>query len=167
MTKAKAKRVRAKVGDVFAIPISSDERIYGQVVAQSGVEFLVVVFHSNSASVEEAMRSGLALAGIVFDAKLRNGDWPIVANLRPVRTKAPWFVLGHDGLENLRIENFDGSQTRMVRLAEAATHHHRHLSDPMVLQLAAEALHGQREWKDGLDFLRDLARELSGDAGSD
>ena len=161
MSNVKAKRIRAKIGDVFAIPISSHEGVYGQVVDQAGVEFLVVVFHSKSASVEEAMRSGIDLAGIVFDAKLRNGDWPIVANLPPARIKAPWFVLGHEGLENLRIENFDGSATRTVRLAEATKHHHRHLSDPMVLQLAAEALHGQREWKDGLDFLRDLAVELS------
>jgi hypothetical protein len=166
MTNAKAKRIRAKVGDVFAIPISTDKRVYGQVVAQTGVEFLVVVFHSSSVSAEEAMRSGIDLAGIVFDVKLRNGDWPIVANLPPVRINAPWFVLGHEGLENLRIENFDRSVTRMVRLAEAAKHHHRHLSYPMVLQLAAEALHGQREWKDGLDFLRDLAVELSGDPES-
>jgi hypothetical protein len=146
---------------VFAIPISSDERVYGQVVDQAGVEFLVVVFHSNSASIEEAVRSGIDLAGIVFDAKLRNGDWQIVANLPPVRIKAPWFVLGHEGLENLRIENFHGSETRLVRLAEAAKHHHRNLSYPMVLQQAAEALHGQREWRDELDFLRDLAIELS------
>jgi hypothetical protein len=164
--RVKAKRIRAKIGDVFAIPISSDERVYGQVVDQAGVEFLVVVFHSNSASVEEAVRSGIDLAGIVFDAKLRNGDWQIVANLPPVRIKAPWFVLGHEGLENLRIENFDGSETRLVRLAEAAKHHHRHLSYPMVLQQAAEALHGQREWRDELDFLRDLAIEVRGDPGS-
>jgi hypothetical protein len=162
----KAKRIRAKIGDVFAIPISSDERVYGQVVDQAGVEFLVVVFHSNSASIEDAVRSGIDLAGIVFDAKLRNGDWQIVANLPPVRIKAPWFVLGHEGLENLRIENFDGSETRLVRLAEAAKHHHRHLSYPMVLQQAAEALHGQREWRDELDFLRDLAIEVRGDPGS-
>jgi hypothetical protein len=162
----KAKRIRAKIGDVFAIPISSDERVFGQVVDQAGLEFLVVVFHSSSVSVEEAMRSGIDLAGIVFDVKLRNGDWPTVANLPPVRIKAPWFVLGHEGLENLRIENFDRSKTRMVRLAEAAKHHHRNLSDPMVLQLGAEALHGQREWRDELDFLRDLAAELRGDQGS-
>jgi hypothetical protein len=165
MSNVKAKRMRAKIGDVFTIPISSDERVYGQVVGQAEVQFLVVVFQSNSASVEEAMRSGIDLAGIVFDAKFRNGDWPIVANLPPVRIKAPWFVLGHEGLENLRIENFDGSATRMVRPAEATRHHHRHLSDPMVLQLAAQALHGQCEWKDGLDFLRDLAVELRGDPG--
>jgi hypothetical protein len=166
MSNVKAKRIRPKIGDVFAIPISSDQRVYGQVVDQVGLEFLVVLFHSNSVSVEEATRSGIDLAGIVFDVKLRNGDWPIVANLPPVRIKAPWFVLGHEGLENLRIENFDRSATRMVRLTEAAKHHHRHLSDPMLLQLAAEAFHGQREWKDGLDFLLDLAIELSGDPGS-
>jgi hypothetical protein len=57
MSNVKTKRIRAQIGDVFTIPISSDERVYGQVVDQAEVEFLVVVFHSNSVSVEEAVTS--------------------------------------------------------------------------------------------------------------
>jgi hypothetical protein len=166
VTNAKGKRIRAKVGNVFVVPISGDERVYGQVVDQAGPQFLVVLFRSTSGSVEDVVGSGIELAGIVFDAKLSNGDWPIVSNIPPVEVKSPWFVVGHEGLENLRLENFDGSATRLVRPAEAAKHRHRHISYPMVLQRAAEALHGQREWQEDLDFLRDLASELGGHPGS-
>lgn len=162
----KAKRIRAKVGDVFAVPVSGDKRVYGQVVDQAGPQFLVVVFRSTSGSVEDVASSGIELAGVVFDAKLRNGDWPIVASLPPVKVKAPWFVVGHEGLEKLRLENFDGSASRLVRPAEAARHRHRHISYPMVLQRAAAALHGHGEWQEDLDFLRDLAAELGGSASS-
>jgi hypothetical protein len=140
--------------------------VYGQVSDQAGPQFLVVLFRSKAGVFEEVVRSGIVLAGIVFDAKLRNGDWPIVANIPPVKVKSPWFVVGHEALENVRLESFDGSATRLVRPAEAAKHGHRHVSYPMVLQRAAEALHGQRQWKEDLDFLRDLAAELGGNPGS-
>lgn len=74
-----------------------------------------MLFRSTSGSLEEVVSSGIELAGVIFEARLRNGDWPIVASLPPVTVKAPWFVVGHEGLENLRLENFDGSATRLVR----------------------------------------------------
>jgi hypothetical protein len=77
----------------------------------------------------------------------------------------PWFVLGHEGLENLRLENFDSSKTQMVRAPAAAKHRHRSLSYPMALQLAVEAIYGRRDWIQEMDDYRELARELtSGDS---
>lgn len=107
MTTANSKGIRAKVGDVFTIPVSNNEGVYGQIVVQAGPQFLVVVFPPTSASVENPIHSGIELAGIVFDAKLRNGDWPIVANIPPMKVKAPWFVVGYERLENLRLVNLD------------------------------------------------------------
>jgi len=85
-----------------------------------------------------------------------------VSNLPPVKVAEPWFVLGHEGLENLRLENFDGSKTQMVRSADAAKHSHRSLSYPMALQMAVEAIHGRREWIPEMDGYRSLAEELNG-----
>ena len=158
---SKAKRVRAKVGDVFLVPISDDLTVYGQVIDQSGPQFLVVLFNSNTGTIEEVMRSGIDLAGIIFDAKWRDGDWPIVANYPPLNVAAPWFVLGDERLENLRLTNFDGSITRTVRPANASKHHNRTIANPMALQIAAEALHHRREWNEALDPFRELAVELA------
>lgn len=162
VTKSKAKRIRARVGDVFFVPISPDARVYGQVVDQDGPQFLVVLFRSTAGLVDEVLGSGVDLAGIVFDAKWRNGDWPIIANLPPLKVTPPWFVVGHERLENLRLSNFDATVTRPVAPAAASAHRHRHISSPMALQWAAEALHGQREWNESLDFFRDLATEMDG-----
>lgn len=164
MMTAAAKAIRAKVGDVFRIPAASDQFVYGQVVEKKGPQHLVVVFRAVTDSVEEAISSGFELAGIVFDAKLRNGDWPIVANRPPVKVSEPWFVLGHEGLENLRLENFEGSSQRLIRPAEAARHGHRNISYPMLLQWAVEATHGQREWSADLEIFKRLGSELAGAA---
>ena len=163
--KAKSKRIRAGVGDVFVVPVSPQGRVYGQVVDRAGPQFLVVLFRSTEGPVENVVQSGIQLAGIVFDAKFRNGDWPILTNRPPVRVTSPWFVVGNEGLENLRLVNFDGSVTRSAALAETSKHRHRHISYPMALQWAAEAVHGRREWSADLDFFRDLATELDGHSG--
>lgn len=157
MTKA----IRVKVGDIFRIPISADQFVYGQVVKKVRVQHLVVTFRAVNGRVDEAIASGIDLAGIVFDAKFRNGDWPIIEHRGPVNVEEPWFVLGHEGLENLRLTNFDDSEVRLVRASEASRHRHRNLSAPMVLQRAAAALHGHDHWQSDFDHFRDLAAEVS------
>lgn len=155
------KRPRARVGDVFRIPISTDRFAYGQVIDQAGPQHLVVVFRSAAGAVEDAMASGFDLAGITFDAKWRNGDWPIVKNLPPAHVRAPLFLLGHEGLENLRVESFDGRQTRLIRPSESTPFGHRYLSAPMRLQRAVQATHGDGDWETDLDHFRELADRLA------
>jgi hypothetical protein len=162
MMMADTKRIRAKVGDVFKVPVAEGKFVYGQVVDQAGPQYLVVVFRAATDSVEAAIASGIHLAGIVFDAKLRNGDWPIVENRAPVEVRAPWFVVGHEGLENLRLVSFDGKTTRPTNAVDAPKHPSRHISYPMVLQRAVQAEHGIGAWRSELDHFRELARELGG-----
>jgi hypothetical protein len=142
------------------MPVSDGFHVYGQVVDKDGPQHLVVIF-SAVGSMEEALRGSIDLAGIVFDAKLRNGDWPIIANAPVAPLRTPMFVLGHEGVENLRLESFDGKTSRLVRSDEASTHRHRNLSAPMLLQMAAEAHHGLAAWKGDYDHFRALAEEMS------
>ena len=74
--------MRVKVGDVFKVPVSGNGVVYGQVIDKAGPQHLVTIFRSGDGP-DDAMRSGIELAGIVFDAKFRNGDWQIVANATP------------------------------------------------------------------------------------
>lgn len=163
---AAAKRIKVQVGDVFRIPFGPDQSAFGQVVKQKGPQNLVVVFRAIEGTAEDATRSGIELAAIVFDAKFRNSDWPIVTNLPPIKVTEPWFALGHEGLENLRLESFDGSKWQLVRPGVAARHGHKSLSYPMALQMAVEAIHGRREWIPEMDGYRQLATELSGAPGA-
>jgi hypothetical protein len=156
------RRIRVRIGDVFLVPVSEDQQAYGQVIDQDDVQLLVVLFRSTAGSVHDVVRSGFQLAGIVFDGKFRNGDWPIVDNLLPVEFSQPWFVEGHEGLGNLAVVSFDSSARRQVTPAQASRHGHRNLSYPMVLQMAAQAEYGHGEWRPDYNHLRHLASELSG-----
>src|SRR5690348_7888061 len=115
---SRRKAIRPRIGDVFKIPISPNRFVYGQVIDKAGPQHLVVIFRSTEGE-EDAIASEFDLAGITFDAKFLNGDWPIVKNLPPVQVRPPLFILGHEALESLRLESFDGRETRLVRPAEA------------------------------------------------
>src|ERR1700724_2364006 len=116
----KVNRIRARVGDVFAVPVSVDLRVHGQVIDQAGFQFLVILFRS--------------ITG------------PLDPNYPPVKTSPPWFAVGHEQLGNLRLVSFDGATTRTLAAAEASRHRNRTIANPMALQRAAEAVHHRREW---------------------
>ncbi len=153
-------RIRARVGDVFSIPVLDHERVLGQVVDQAGPQFMVVTFRSDDPAPEKVVAAEIDLAGIIFDAKLRNGDWPILSNQPPATVSEPWFLVGHSGLGNLRLESFDGSKVRAATSADAAEHAHRNISSPMAFQWAVEAARGHREWTPALEIFPRLGREL-------
>ena len=124
---------------------------------------MVVLFGPGAApeSSEALMAGGIELAGIVFDAKLVNGDWPIVGRMVPVAVAKPWFVVGHRDLGDLRLTDFERSTTRLVSESEASKHLNRTLSYPMVLEDAAAAARGQAPWRQEYNRFRALAMELT------
>ena len=131
----------AQMGDVFKVPVTDELAVVGQIVARRSQVLLVVIFakapEKDGGRVDDAIASGIALAGVVFDAKFRNGDWPIVDNRPPLPIVEPWFVVGHQQLGNLKLTNLDGSITRPAKPTETAEFDHLHLVYPMVLQMAA------------------------------
>jgi hypothetical protein len=161
--KRAGKQRRPQIGDVFQIPLPDGVNALGQVLDEHERRtYLIVVFRAcNQQPIDEVVESGFDLAGVVFDAKFLNGDWPIVGHRQPVRTAAPWFVNGHKDLGNLRLTNLDHSITRAVEPAEAAAHGTLHLVGPRVLQDAVEASKGRSAWSEHFDHFRRLAEELS------
>jgi hypothetical protein len=156
------KKVRAKVGDVFRIKLSPSVHVYGQVVAKDGPQHLVVLFVDAPADfAPEVLSSGIRLAGIVFDAKLRNGDWPIITTTTPVPIERPWFTSGDAVLGGVAVETFDGTVRRAATPDEVGRYGHRNISYPAVLQLAAEASMGLRTWQADFDHFRRLALDVS------
>lgn len=154
-----------RVGDVFSIPVQEKARAFGQVVAKDGSTLLVVTFRTTERdeplSVEDAIASGVELAGIVFDAKFANGDWPIHENRPPVLEPSLWFVVGDPGLRNLRLVNFDESATRPCTTLEASGHDRRIISYPRILEMAVESARGLGPWRDEFEHMRTYAKEIS------
>jgi hypothetical protein len=161
------RKVAPRVGDVFKVPVTDELTVVGQVVAHYSRVFLVVIFRKapekDSGNIDDAMGSGIALAGVVFDAKFRNGDWPIVDNRPALPIVEPWFVVGHEQLGNLRLTNLDGSVSRSAKPTETAPFDHLHIVYPMVLQMAAAAHWHLKPWREEhYEHFRRLARVLSG-----
>lgn len=146
----RGKKPRVEVGDVFTIPIADGARAYGQVIGAEGQRNeapFVVIFRTtdrgDSLCIDAALVSGIELAGSVFDAKFRNGDWPIHERRPPVATPASlWYQAGNPKLGNLRLYSHDGSMRRHCTEEEAAQYDRKHHASPMVLQLAAAASRG-------------------------
>jgi hypothetical protein len=155
-------KIKAKVGDVFRIPLAGTACVYGQVVSKAGAQHLVVVFQASPPHFAPAvLGSGIRLGGIIFDAKLRNGDWPIVASLAPVAVVEPMFTSGHELTpRGVMVERFDGTDCRRATPDEASRYGHRMISSPMVLQLAAEATEGLRPWNERFEHFRRLGVSL-------
>jgi hypothetical protein len=158
-------RIKPRVGDIFLIPVDESISVYGQILTASNRTHLVVVYKATSLegiSSEEVIAREIDLAGMVFDAKFINGDWPIVGNLPPIQVAEPWFVEGHEGMEDLSLTNLDMSERRRVNPREAEAHPARHLSYPMRLQKAVAGLRGLSPWQEGYHgHFRELAKELT------
>lgn len=163
--KVRSRKVPTRVGDVFLIPVGEDVSVFGQILTAFHRTHLVVVFKATTrdvSSIDDALRTTMQLAGMVFDAKLLNGDWPVVGNRPPVTVQKPWFVSGHEAMEDLTVTNIDMSIRRRVTPAEAAKHGRMIFSSPLVLEKAARALRGVADWQEEFHgSFRDLAKELS------
>lgn len=166
MTSSRPRRLKVRVGDIFRIPVDESLSIYGQILTAFHRTHLVVVFEATSEetlSIEEVIRRKIDLAGIVFDAKFINGDWPIVGNLAPVVVNQPWFVSGHEAMEDLSLTSIDTSTRHRVTAQAAVNHQRLSFSTPMVLQRAVAGLYNRGPWQEEYHArFRDLARELAG-----
>lgn len=103
----------------------------------------------------------------MFDAKFRNGDWPIHERRPPVTTPASlWYQAGHPQLGNPRLYNYDGSIRRRCTEEEAAQYDRKHDASPVVLQLAAAARGGFIPSREGFGYFHRDAERLSAAAQS-
>ncbi len=155
-----SKRIRAQVGDVVRIPISRDEYVHGQVLDLWNQLCLVAVFRAVNSSPQEATASGINLAAYIFDALVRNGSWPIVANVPRVPFQPPLFLTHRGQPGTVLLATIDDTSERMVSVAESQSYDNKWFEYGMVLQMVAEAAHGHREWKPEFDNHRQLAAQL-------
>ena len=147
-------RHRVKQGQVFEIPISDELAGYGQVIARRPHVCFVVVFErsyprTGRPDLSQILEGPIRFAADCLDAKLVNGDWPVVGlsmgnidqvGLPVYKTSSfpsgEWFV-----------ESWDG-RTRPATLEERDRLHHRTMYSPMVLESALKAIHGAGPWPD-------------------
>jgi hypothetical protein len=148
---------KAKVGDVFLIPLDGHRCGIGQIAGDWKGELYVVVYDkvvSPEASPVDLEQAELQFAALTLDAKLHNGDWRVIGNRQDNlgRIPQPWFKVGVDG--ETHIEARDRSVTRRATGVEEAKLRYRTVVAPVRIETALRALHGLGDWHARYDDLR-------------
>lgn len=145
-----------KVGDVFLIPLDDVSAVAGHVIAIRENEelYLAVMSHRirrDENDPEVAITGDPALLTLAFDAKLSNGDWPIIGNLVHYvnRYPHPAFKIKHAG--KMSIESRDRTVRRPANDDELDVLHNRSVASPMIVEDAIRAYFGLREWDESYD----------------
>jgi hypothetical protein len=158
-----AARVQINVGHVFQIPIDSERVGYGQVVLRPEQNVKSVLFvcvyaqttrPDESPNAQQIVLSDILLAGLTFDAKLNNGDWPIVGS---VTENLPSIALPNYNYrmsEKAVVETLDRRRRRWATPEEEQSLPFRTYASPMVFELALKAIGGVGQWRDDFNDLK-------------
>lgn len=147
-----AEKVRAKVGDIFQIPLDDTRVGYGQVVVQPEKNVLFVCAFvattrpDEQPDLETILRSEILLAGNTFDAKIWHGHWTVVGNVPP-DMKAIALPKYKEGLPGQAfIESLDLKQRRRATTEEERLLPFREYVAPIRFENALKALFGIGDW---------------------
>jgi hypothetical protein len=148
---------KAKVGNVFLIPLDEQRNGIGQIAGDWKGELYVVIYDklaSPEASPNEVIEAQLVFAALTLDAKLHHGDWQVIGNLQEniASIPQPWFKIAQG--KEIYVEPRDRSFTRPATATEAANLRFRTVVAPVRLEAALKALHGIGEWHPRFDELR-------------
>lgn len=148
---------KAKLGDVFLLPLDEQRSGIGQIAGDWNGELYVVVYDklvSSDALPIDLVGIPLLLAALTLDAKFYHGDWRIVGNLQESlgSIPQPWFKVSHG--PKFFIESRDRSSTRPATALEAAKLRLRTVVAPVRVESAFKAMHGIGDWNSRYDHLR-------------
>lgn len=152
---------RPNEGEVFLVPLGDGTSVAGQVLAKfRRVNYFFATFDvvlgddAAAPGLQQLTSAPVSLLCLSLDAKLRNGDWPIigkspvlVGDLLPaykVAVNDPW---------NFQIEDYSGTRTRPASPEDERLYPFRTVVAPIRLERAAQALKGLREWESEWDEL--------------
>lgn len=158
-------RIQAKVGDVFLIPLDGQSWACGQLVSAWNDELYVAIFGEKvEAQVEprSVISQEPIFLTLTLDAKLSNGDWPIIGNVQEnlARFPQPAFKVRQSGL--VYVESRDRTISRPAAPKEVEILKYRTVSSPAVIQKAVQAYVGIGEWSSNYDgFFAEYAFESS------
>jgi hypothetical protein len=154
-----AKRPKAKLGDVFLVPIDDKRVGVGQVVDVLDKELYLVVFEGcwpredpPTADCVDGLE--VAFASLSLDAKIWHGHWPIVGNRKANlgNIALPVFKVERGG--EFYVESHDERRTRKATAEEAVQLRFRKTVAPVRLEKALKAVHDVVEWSSEYDEIR-------------
>ena len=142
-----------QVGDVFALPVSEDRVVAGQVVGRYGADaYYFAIFDASAESpdaldIAAILRQRLMFLVLSFDAKLANGDWPVIGS-HSVSQELPMpaYRVGVGFPPVATVEDWTGTRSRPATQSEAETLPARKFVAPVRIEKAVKAKHGVLPW---------------------
>jgi hypothetical protein len=163
------RRFNARDGDVFQVPIDEDSVGHGQIIGSRPSTLLVAIFkelhpRSSAPHLTQIASGEVAFLAETFDAKIWNGEWPIVGNASPdhVRIPFPTYKVAIGRATDWYVETFDAPQRRPAKPWEIDSLPLRNIVSPIRLENALRALHGVGQWDPSYRLLEfDVIRRSS------
>ena len=148
-------------GAVFTIPLDDDRVALGQVISSLYRAYYIVVFDSAVPAnevplrISEVLQTKPFLAGLTFDALIRNGHWRVV-DQRPVDSKKylPAYKTGTSQMGNCMIEDFKGKVWRPASALEEEMIPFRRSTSPIRFEMAMKAHIGLVPWDESYESVR-------------
>ncbi|HEV7349857.1 Imm26 family immunity protein [Telluribacter sp.] len=150
------KKIRAKVGDLFQIPIDSSRVSYGQVAENKRGVLRIITFNklfqiTDNTTIAEIVDSNIVLLTDTMDAKIYNGDWKVVGNA-PVKANLPVPKFKF-GLDTVYITDYSGKRRRLATQEETVNLDFQFSVAPIRVQNAMQAHFDVKEWDADYDKL--------------
>ena len=147
--------IRAKVGDVFLVPLDGKGWALGQLVSAWNDELYVAVFgqkvETRDVNPHSVVDQEPVFLALTLDAKLFHGDWPILGNVQGnlASFPQPAFKVRQSGV--VHIESRDRTLSRPALPAEAEILRYRSVSSPVVIEKAVQAFFAIGDWSPHYD----------------
>lgn len=149
------KRPKARIGDVFQIPLHPGQVGHGQVVAvNSGPGPLYVVIFRRAwpldaqPDIRNIVADEIALVAPTMDALIWHGKWPLVGNLAPELDRVPFpaYRITVGAADRWFVETFDHARRRLPNPGELEKLTNPTSVAPIRLQRAIRAINGLEPW---------------------
>ncbi len=156
--------IKPSLGDVFMLPVGDGSYGIGQVAGDWKGELYLVIYDASYATAvadpNDVCSLNPLLSALSLDAKIYNGDWPIVGNTMENLSSLPQPVYKVEQGGRLYIESRDRNVTRVASQGEESVLRFRNVVAPIRLENALKALRGVGEWNPRFDELKpDYAQE--------
>jgi len=146
---------KAKVGDVFLVPLRDGTYVPGQLVSAWNDELYVAIFDgkvdSQRVDFHQVVGWQPLFLTLTLDALLYHGNWPIIGNVQDnlAGFPQPAYKVRQSG--QIYIESRDRTFSRPASPSEADALGYRSVSAPAVVEDAVRAYFGFGEWKSHFD----------------
>ncbi|MBA3829295.1 MAG: hypothetical protein H0X33_10190 [Taibaiella sp.] len=154
------KKIKLKVGDVFAIELNMGEYGFGQIVAfpRHKYVFIICIFKRRNMGIselnlEEICNSEILFLGYTSDAKLYHNDWVIIGNYTSniSAIKLPYYKLGSP--PDSYIVDYKGE--RLLKIDEEVFNALRFETEvgPSRFENALKSFYGLQDWKEDYNVI--------------